>query len=245
MMQTYAMRVAVPVLGCAVLAACASKGTPVPTDGRGAARAGAGADGYRRDFGVLKADLKPAGRSGYFDLTPGAVSTFREGSTTLTISVLDQTTVVDGVTTRIVEEREEKNGAPAEISRNYFAIDPRTGDVYYFGEDVDVYEGGRVTHPGVWRSGVGGARFGLAMPGRPVLGEKYYQELAPHTAMDRAEIVGLSETVNTPAGTFRNCLHVRETTPLEPGVGDKWYAPGLGLIKDDECALVSRVPIKP
>ena len=58
-------------------------------------------------------------------------------------------------------------------------------------------------------------------------------------AMDRAEIVSLSETVETPAGKFENCLEVEETTPLEPDVKEvKVYAPGVGLIVDGGLRLV-------
>src|SRR5947207_1061918 len=80
----------------------------------------------------------------------------------------------DGVTTRVVEEREEAGGSPKEVSRNYFAIDRRTGDVYYFGEDVDVYKGGKVaSHPGGWHSGLQGARFGLFIPSAPKAGDRF------------------------------------------------------------------------
>jgi hypothetical protein len=200
-------------------------------------------DGWRRRFIVQRTNLGPTGRSTYVDLTPGTVRIYREGKTILTITVTDRTRTVDGVTTRVVEEREEKNGRPEEISQNYFAIDRVTGDVYYFGEDVDVFESGTVSgHPGAWLSGVNGAKFGLAVPSMPVVGDRFYQELAPGVAMDRVEIVGVDETIETPAGTFRNCLHVRETTPLESDVGHKWYAPGVGLIKDDDAALVSGSP---
>ena len=213
--------------------------------GTSGASAPAGAEGpesWQQSFAVNTADLGPSGTSTYVDLRPGAVSVFRDGDEQLTITVLDETRVVDGVTTRIVEEREEEHGQPIEISRNYFAIDLATKDVYYFGEDVDVFTDGRLTgHPGVWHSGSKEARFGLALPGEPRLGERYYQELAPGVAMDRGEIVGLDETVKTPAGTFEHCLHVRETTPLEADVGHKWYAPGIGLVKDDGCVLVSHV----
>jgi len=55
--------------------------------------------------------------------------------------------------------------------------------------------------------------------------------------MDRAEIVSLTELVQTPAGTFTNVLKTDETTPLEPGkVESKWYASGVGLIVDDTLA---------
>lgn len=197
-------------------------------------------DGFRKDFAVDKAALSNTGANPYFDITPGTVHTYREGKTTLTITVLNETQVVDGVTTRIVEEREEVAGKPKETSRNYFAIDKATSDVYYFGEDVDEFDAaGKVTHPGVWHSGVNGARFGLMLPGSPKVGDKFYQELAPGVAMDRFEIVSMDETVQTPAGKFEHCVHVVETTPLDRDVGHKWYAKGVGLIKDGDAELVS------
>jgi hypothetical protein len=185
--------------------------------------------------------LRSHGTGEYIDLTPGRTWLYRSQSGQLKISVLDQTRMVDGVETRIVEERESEGGALVEVSRNFFAIDPASGDLYYFGEEVDVYKGGRVTgHPGAWESGRGAARFGLALPGRPRVGDKYYQEFAPGVAMDRGEVVSVEETVETPAGGFARCVHVRETTALEPeDVSQKWYAPGVGLIKDDEMELIA------
>ena len=158
----------------------------------------------------------------------------------LVIAVLNDTVNVDGFDTRIVEERETKGGLPVEISRNFFAISVRTRDVYYFGEDVDFYENGkRAEEEGTWRSGLDGARFGLMMPGRPRVGARYHQEVAPGVAMDRAEIVALDATVTTPAGKFTRVLKIEETTPLEPGVREfKYYADGIGLIQDGELKLV-------
>ena len=54
------------------------------------------------------------------------------------------------------------------------------------------------------------------------------------------EIAGLDERVETPAGVFEHCLHVKETTPLEKDTGHKWYAPNVGLVRDDEFVLVKR-----
>ena len=48
-----------------------------------------------------------------------------------------------------------------------------------------------------------GAKFGMMMPGKPKVGDKFQQEMAPKTAMDRCEIVAIGEEVKTPAGTFR------------------------------------------
>ena len=44
----------------------------------------------------------------------------------------------------MVEEREWKKGELHEVSRNYFAMCEQTKDVFYFGEDVDYYENGKV-----------------------------------------------------------------------------------------------------
>jgi len=71
-----------------------------------------------------------------------------------------------------------------------------------------------------------------------LLGARYFQEIAPEVAMDRAEITSLTEVVETPAGTFKKCLKTRETTPLEPDAEEfKWYAPGIGLIQDGVLKL--------
>lgn len=198
----------------------------------------AGGQGWREVFAVDKANLADTGRNPYFILEPGYRLTFEHGKDTLIITVLDETKVVDGVKARVVEERETEGGQLAEVSRNYFAIDKMTHDLYYFGEDVDVYENGKVTgHEGAWLSGVNGARFGLMLPANPKPGDKYYQEQAPKVAMDRAEIISLTETAKVPAGTFSKVLHTRESSALESGSEDKWYAPDVGLIKDADFVL--------
>jgi hypothetical protein len=195
---------------------------------------------WTADFVINPGELVTTGRNPYFILEPGYVLTLEDRDTRLVITVLDETIRVDNVDTRVVEERETAKGQLIEISRNFFAISTRTNAVFYFGEDVDMYKAGRVvSHEGAWRSGVKGARFGLAMPGLPLQSAKYYQEIAPGIAMDRAEIVGLNETVKTPAGQFTHVLKVLETTPLEPGVREyKYYANGIGLIQDGDVRLV-------
>jgi len=222
------------VAGILALAGCA----PAPT-------ASSSGQGWRDTFPVAKANLVPTGRNPYLVLEPGYRLRYQSGRETLTISVLDQTKVVDGVETRVVEEREEQGGKLTEVSRNYYAIDKASNDLYYFGEDVDIYKDGKVVgHQGAWLSGAGGARFGLMLPGKARVGDRFYQEVAPKVAMDRAEVISVTEKLKVPAGTFSNCLHVRETSPLDSGAGDKWYAPGVGLIKDDEFELVWIEPAK-
>jgi hypothetical protein len=77
------------------------------------------------------------------------------------------------------------------------------------------------------------------VPGRPAVGDRFYQEIAPGVAMDRARIVSLDASIRTPAGEFKGCLEFVETTPLEPLARDtKTYAPGIGLVKDGPLLLV-------
>jgi hypothetical protein len=196
---------------------------------------------WTRDFAVDKRELRSVGRNPYFVLEPGYAIVLEKGAERVTKTVLAETRRVDGVETRVVEERETKDGKLVEISRNFFAISSRSKDVFYFGEEVDLYQDGRfVSHEGAWLSGVKGAKFGLMMPGAPRLHAAYYQEIAPGVAMDRAAIVSVSEVFTSPAGTFSNCVKTEETSPLEPGAKEyKVYAPGIGQVLDGSLVLVT------
>jgi hypothetical protein len=70
-----------------------------------------------------------------------------------------------------------------------------------------MYEDGEiVSHEGAWLAGQDGAKAGMFMPGDISVGMRYYQELAPGVAEDRAEIVSVNGVLNTPAGNFENVL---------------------------------------
>ena len=183
------------------------------------------------------------GDNAYFPLQPGETRRY-EGTedgeeVVLVITTLGDTETVAGVETRVVEERESKGGEVVEVSRNFFAA-ASDGTVCYFGEDVDIYEGGEiVSHEGAWRAGQAGAVQGIMMPGQPAVGQSYDQERAAEIAQDHAEVLSTSESLTVPAGAFADVLKARETTPLEPGVeGFKWYAPGVGLVIDGVLELV-------
>jgi hypothetical protein len=196
---------------------------------------------FRESFAVDAARLAATGDNVLLPVRPGRVLKLAHGADTLTITILTETRRVDGAVCGVLEERETRRGALIEVSQNFLATDPATRDVYYFGEDVDNYKDGVVVnHSSAWLAGARGARFGLMIPGRPAVGDRYYQEIAPKVAMDRVEIVAIDETVTTPAGTFEHCVHLKETTPLEPDVSHKYFAPGIGLIKDDAFELIER-----
>ncbi len=197
-------------------------------------------EGWTRTFNIEPGELVPTGRNPYFILEPGYQLVFEGGNERLVITVLSETRIIDDVETRVVEERETRSGELVEISRNFFAISKRTNSVFYFGEEVDIYRDGKVVnHDGAWISGRDGAKFGLMMPGQVLLGGRYYQEVAPDIAMDRAQIIGNSSIIKCAAGQFAECLKIEETTPLEPNDKEyKYYAAGIGLVQDGSVKLV-------
>jgi hypothetical protein len=226
------------VSGCAT-----EKETPAQQKAEAPKEGSGRADAFWQEtLTVSDEPLAASGRNRYFILEPGYQLVFegKDGGkmVSLIITVLEDTKQVAGVQTRVVEERESADGKLVEISRNYFAFGTQSRNVYYFGEDVDVFKGDRVVHEGAWLAGVNGAKQGILMPDEIQIGARYYQEKAPKVAMDRAENVSTSETIKTPAGTFENCLKVKETTPLESGTEYKLYAPEVGLVQDGSLKLV-------
>jgi hypothetical protein len=197
---------------------------------------------YQDSFNVDEQNFVSTGKNTYFILEPGYQLVF-EGEEDgqkmeLVITVTNETKKIGNVETRVLEEKETADGKLTEVSKNYFAMDKTTKNIYYFGEDVDVYKDGKVTsHEGSWLAGVDGAKYGLMMPGTPKEGDRYYQEVAPK-AKDRAEIQSLTEKVKTPAGKFENCLKSKETSGVDPKEkSTKYYAPGVGMVRDSEYKL--------
>jgi len=160
------------------------------------------------------------------------------------ITVLDETEVVAGVTTRVVEERETEDGELIEVSRNYFARTDE-GTLCYFGEAVDDYEDGEiVSHDGAWRADEGSNAPGIFLPANPQPEMIFQQEDAPG-AQDLAGILELGATVMVPFATYGGALLAQDCNPVEdPGCnpledGDlKAYVEGVGLVADGPVELI-------
>ncbi len=187
-----------------------------------------------------KCRFSSAGGNRFFSLKPGHQLVLQSRREKVVITVLNKTKKVGGIKTRIIEEREEEDGELKEVSRNFFAVCKGHGDVFYFGEEVDDYENGKIVkHSGAWRADEKDSKAGIIMPGTILLGARHYQEIAPN-ALDRAEIIADDVTLRTPAGVFRNCIKVEETSGLKPDEKCyKTYAPGIGLIQDEDLLLTS------
>ncbi len=207
---------------------------------------------WTESFNIENLNFSSIGRNDYFILEPGyqlILEGEEDGETlVLNITVTDEPKLIEGIVngelvsieTRVVLETETLNGELLEISRNFFAINNETNSVFYFGEEVDIYENGVVvSSEGEWEAFKDGALPGVMMPGIILLGARYQQEIAPGVAMDRAEIISMTETVKTPAGTFENCLKIEETNPIDGETEYKYYAAGIGIIQDEDLKLTS------
>lgn len=208
---------------------------------------------FTDDFRIEDCEFEADGRNAFFSLVPGdrlVLSGDDDGEELVVeITVLPKKRTVTFVTergkklrvqTRVVEERETEDEELIEVSRNYFARCDQTGDIFYFGEAVDIYEDGEiVSHDGAWLAGLGGAQPGVIMPGSYLLGARYFQEIAPGVALDRGEHTAMGLTIATPAGTFHDCVEVIETSPLDaPGhTSLKQYCPGIGMVVDNDIVL--------
>ena len=198
---------------------------------------------YTRSFRAENCTFSSTGRNPFFILEPNFQLVLggedAGDAAQLTITVLNETREVNGTQARVIEERESVGGELVEISRNFFATCEETNNVFYFGEEVDIYENGMIVdHEGAWLAGEGTNRAGIIMPGTILLGARYYQEIAPSVALDRAEIIDTGQVVQTPSGDFSDTLITRETTELEPDeVELKYYASGIGLVQEEDLKL--------
>jgi hypothetical protein len=131
----------------------------------------------------------------------------------------------------VMEDHEFENGKLSEITLDYFA-QADDGTVYYLGEDVDEYKDGKVVgHAGAWLYGVHTKVPGVLMPPDPKVGDKFRSEDVPKITTEDDEVLSLSETMTVPAGTFHNCLKLKEALS-DGGIEHKYFAKGIGCIRE-------------
>ena len=135
------------------------------------------------------------------------------------------------IETFVVEDREFENGVLAEVAVDYFAQDD-SGTVYYLGEEVDEYENGKLKgHEGSWMLGRDTKIPGIIFPGHPKVGARFRSEDVSDEIREDDEVVSVSETVITPAGTYKDCVKVREKL-ADGSIEYKYYAPGVGVVRE-------------
>jgi hypothetical protein len=168
----------------------------------------------------------------YFSLPVGKKMVYQakteDGVETIEVLITGKTKSVMGVETLIFWDRVWLNGELIEDTRDYLAQD-KEGNVWYFGEDVDNYENGKLKdHDGAWLAGVDGAKPGIWMKASPRVGNSYRQEYYLGKAEDMAKVLATNETVSVPYGTFTNCVKTFDWSPVSAHKANKYYCPQVG-----------------
>ena len=205
-----------------------------------ATTAGCSAFGFRTaDYhpAINAADFQMSVDNRFYPLVPGTVLRYTENDrgevSEVEVTVLPETRMIMGVNCVVVHDVVRKYGKVAEDTYDWLARH-KDGTVWYFGEDTkETSAGGLVSTSGSWEAGINRGQPGILMPGEPQPGEPYRQEYGPGAAEDMGQVVALNETVTVSAGTFAGCVKTREWSLLESGHEYKWYAPGVGLIKEE------------
>ena len=148
-----------------------------------------------------------------------------------TVTVTDQTKVIEGITARMVSDVSTHDGTLLEKTFDWYAQD-KQGNVWYLGEDTTAYlASGKTDTSGSWQAGVHDAEPGIIMEANPQIPDAYRQEFLVGEAEDTAWVVERGGTVTVPYGKLRNTLTTLEATRIEPGLYDqKNYAPGIGIV---------------
>lgn len=219
---------AAALLATPAAASAGSSACPLPSFGPGAA--------YHPS--IHPADFTPDVTNPWFPLSQGTTYLYtgaKDGKNALDVFQVSRgTRMIDGVQTRMVNDRLFLDNVLEERTTDYYAQD-RCGNVWYFGEDTATLDaaGNVVDRAGSFHAGEHGAQPGVFMQHDPQLGRRFRQEWAPGQAEDQYRALSTSTTISVRYGTFHNALRTTEKTDLEPGVIDnKYYARGLGEVEE-------------
>ena len=150
-------------------------------------------------------------------------------------TVTDLTKVINGVTSRVIIDRDVSEGELAELELSFFAQDD-AGNVWNLGEYPEVYEDGVLAGaPSTWIAGLQRAKAGIHMLANPREDSpRYLQGSAPRIEfLDCAKVLETGLRTCVPAGCFNKVLVTDEISPLESGNAHqrKFHAPGVGIVK--------------
>jgi hypothetical protein len=151
-------------------------------------------------------------------------------------TVTGLTKVIDGVTTRVLWDRDYQDGQLQESELAFFA-QSSGGTVWLFGEYPEEYENGEfIGAPSTFIHGIAKAQAGTAMPARPSLrAPDHVQAYAPKVGfLDCGSVFQKHQHVCVPTGCYDDVLVIDEYNPLDPpeeGHQRKFYSAGTGLVK--------------
>jgi hypothetical protein len=149
-------------------------------------------------------------------------------------TVTDVVREIDGVKALLVLDHQLGGGEIVQKSVDYFAQDSE-GNVWTMGGVSEVYEGGKLVElEEAWLSGGKGAKGGILMPADPT------KETPPWTIAqppdedaDAAQFERIQPKECVPFGCYEDVLVVREGTAKAVDTEFKYYAAGVGQIRNE------------
>lgn len=176
----------------------------------------------------------------WFPLEPGK-QLVREGTTLIgnrkvpyqvITTVTDVIREIEGVKTVLAYDREMGTGQVTQRSLDYLAQDEH-GNIWIMGGATEAWEAGRfVEIDDVWMSGIDGAEAGILMPADPRAGTPAWV-INRHPGEESVAEFVTTKKVCVPFDCFENVLVTREGTSSAPDNEFKYYAFGLGQIRNE------------
>lgn len=188
----------------------------------------------------------------YFPLTIGYRWDYTGTLETNTITALDETKLIEGVTCIVLKDLRYEDGQLAEETDDWYG-QRKNGTVDFCGEQVNNFETfpgdnpvrpERISTEGQWKAGRDGDPPGTFLLGSPKVGDVHRQEFSPGSAEDTVHYLSTSYGYGSdptldqyvPQALVEllcpqhDCWVTSETSGLEPGeLTRQYYARGIGF----------------
>jgi hypothetical protein len=149
---------------------------------------------------------------------------------TMTVGTRTFTIDDDEVTAAIREDRMYGDDELTAVVLDYFAQSDE-GTVYSLGRDVNDYDDGHVVgHEGSWLYGRDTQILGIVMPAHPAVGDTFSALAIPNGSFEHDQVMSINDSLTVPGGWVGDCVRIRATSSF--GTVDKYYAPGVGVVRD-------------
>lgn len=183
-----------------------------------------------------------AGANKWFPLQPGT-QWVRKGTTLIgnrevphevVTTVSDVVREIQGVKTVLMYDHSVGAGQVVQQSLDYFAQDSN-GAVWTMGGATEQYEAGRfVAVDEAWLSGVDGGKAGILMPANPTAATPAWSVAQPPGEDgDAAEFLRMQKQECVPFSCFKDVLVIREGKRSALDNEFKYYANGVGQIRNE------------
>lgn len=193
----------------------------------------------------------------YFPIAVGNRWEYRAGNEADVVEIVNETKLIAGVHCIVARDVVSRDGFVAEATDDWYCP-AKTGDVWYFGEEVkdsETFAGDDPVRPelvsidGSFKAGRNGDKPGIIFLASPKVGDVYVEEASLGNAEDVTEILSTTYSFGSGApdldelvppelaATFcaGDCVVTKNFSLLEPGIfARKYYAPGIGVFLEVE-----------